>query len=132
MKYLSRFSFLFISLFIAVNIYAQPISSSILNKQWPASWISVPEQGSNTYGVYLFRKSIELANKPASFVIHVSADNRYKLFVNGNLVSLGPARGDLTHWNYETVDIASALQAGKNIIAAKVWNEAEWRPEAQI
>src|SRR5436190_6072687 len=76
MKYLSRFSFLFISLFIAVNIYAQPISSSILNKQWPASWISVPEQGSNTYGVYLFRKSIELANKPASFVIHVSADNR--------------------------------------------------------
>ena len=62
----------------------------------------------------------------------MSADNRYKLFVNEKLVSLGPARGDLTHWNFETVDIAPYLQAGQNIIAARVWNEAEWRPEAQI
>ncbi|MEP7376986.1 MAG: alpha-L-rhamnosidase N-terminal domain-containing protein [Chitinophagaceae bacterium] len=132
MKYLSKFSFLVISCLITAEIFAQPTGSSILSKQWPAYWIAVPGEGANSYGVYLFRKNIELSNKPASFVIHVSADNRYKLFVNGNLVSLGPARGDLTHWNYETVDIGSYLQVGKNSIAAKVWNEAEWRPEAQI
>ena len=132
MKSLPKFSILLICFLIALNSYAQPIVSSILQKQWPASWIAVPGEGANGYGVYLFRKTIELPNTPASFVVHVSADNRYKLFVNGNLVSLGPARGDLTHWNYETVDIASSLQQGKNIIAAKVWNEGEWRPEAQI
>ncbi|MEJ0033874.1 MAG: hypothetical protein WDO15_27660 [Bacteroidota bacterium] len=60
--------------------------------------------------------------------MHVSADNRYKLFVNGTLVSLGPARGDLTNWNYETVDIAQYLVVGKNAIAALVWNEGSARP----
>jgi len=102
------------------------------NAQWHANWI-VPDGGDGReYGVYYFRKGIELAAKPASFVVHVSADNRYKLLVNGSLVSLGPARNDLYHWNYETVDLASFLVAGKNIVAAIVWNEADHRPEAQM
>ena len=62
----------------------------------------------------------------------MSADNRYKLFVNGQLVSFGPARGDIFHWNYETVDLAPHLQMGKNVIAAVVWNYGDLRPEAQI
>jgi alpha-L-rhamnosidase len=70
--------------------------------------------------------------KPDSFIVHVSADNRYKLYVNGTLVSLGPARGDTYYWNYENVDLAPYLTAGKNSIAAIVWNEGESRPEAQI
>ncbi|MGZ8540289.1 MAG: alpha-L-rhamnosidase-related protein, partial [Chitinophagaceae bacterium] len=132
MKLFLKFSILFFCFLTGAGIQAQSIGPAILEKQWTASWIAVPGEQPANYGVYLFRKSLELATRPASFVIHVSADNRYKLFVNGNLVSLGPARGDLTHWNFETVDIASYLQTGKNIIAAKVWNEAEWRPEAQI
>jgi alpha-L-rhamnosidase len=56
-----------------------------------------------SYGVFYFRKNIDLAAKPAMFKVHVSADNRYKLYVNGTLVSLGPARGDTYYWNYETL-----------------------------
>lgn len=104
----------------------------VVNKRWHAQWISVPNTTADGYGVYLFRKTIELASKPNNFKIHVSGDNRYKLFVNETLVSMGPARGDIAHWNYETVDIASYLKAGKNIIAAQVWNEGEFKPEAQI
>ncbi|HEX3079034.1 MAG TPA: alpha-L-rhamnosidase N-terminal domain-containing protein, partial [Puia sp.] len=111
---------------------AQSIEPSLLVKQWQASWIAVPGESPAGYGVYLFRRSIDLTNKPDSFVIHVSADNRYKLFVNEKLVSLGPARGDLDHWNFATLDIAPFLKAGKNIIAAQVWNDGEWRPEGQI
>ena len=70
--------------------------------------------------------------KPASFLVKVSADNRYKLYVNGMLVSAGPARGDTYYWNYETVDLAPYLMAGKNVVGAIVWNDAEYRPEAQI
>ncbi len=114
------------------GVTAQKIDPSISQKQWKASWIAVPGEQPNGYGVYLFRKNIALTSKPESFVIHVSADNRYKLFVNEKLVSLGPARGDILHWNFETVDIASSLHAGNNIIAAKVWNDGEFRPEAQI
>ena len=64
--------------------------------------------------------------------MHVSADNRYKLYVNGHLVSLGPARGDIYNWNYETVDLSPWLRQGDNTLAAEVWNFVEWKPIAQI
>ncbi len=74
----------------------------------------------------LFRKTFELTEKPARFVVHVSADNHYRLFVNGTYVTRGPARGDLSHWFYETLDIAPYLSAGANLIAAEVVN---WGPK---
>ena len=119
-------------LFICFVSSAQQIDLSISHEQWKARWIAVPNESSKAYGVYLFRKNIDVAGKPSSFIVHVSGDNRYKLFVNGNLVSLGPARSDLYYWNFETVDIASYLTAGKNTLAALVWNDGDDRPEGQI
>ena len=84
------------------------------------------------YGVYHFRKTLHLPEKPAHFVVHVSADNRYELFVNGRRVSTGPARGDLFHWRYETLDLAPYLASGRTVLAALVWNFAELAPEAQM
>ncbi len=98
---------------------------------WHAYWIAGHDDGQQ-YGVYYFRKSISLAAKPAKFNVHVSADNRYKLYVNGTLVSLGPARGDTHYWNYETIDLSSWLIEGKNTVSALVFNEAQYRPEAQL
>ncbi|MDB5025015.1 MAG: alpha-rhamnosidase [Mucilaginibacter sp.] len=116
----------------AAHVSAQPIDNTLGQKPWNAQWIAVPGDNGHSYGVFYFRKNINLTVKPLSFVVYVSADNRYKLYVNGMLVSLGPARGDTYYWNYETVDLAPYLSAGTNIISAKVWNEAEYRPEAQI
>ncbi len=112
--------------------YAQFVAAISGGRAWNANWIAAPNDPGTRYGVYYFRKNIELAAKPASFIIHVSADNRYKLYVNGTLVSLGPARGDTYYWNFETVELAPYLVAGKNTVAALVFNEAEDRPEAQI
>jgi alpha-L-rhamnosidase len=104
----------------------------VLAAGWSAQWISVPGASPFDYGVYHFRRTFELAAAPSSFPIQVSADNRYKLYVNGELASLGPARGDLYHWRYESVDIARYLKPGKNVLAAVVWNFAQYAPEAQI
>ena len=100
--------------------------------RWDARWISVPGEPLNAYGVYVFRKTLNLPSKPERYVVHVSADNRYKLYVNGHLVSLGPARGDIYNWNYETVDLSPWLRQGDNTLAAEVWNFVEWKPIAQI
>ncbi|HET6255432.1 MAG TPA: nucleoside hydrolase [Puia sp.] len=110
----------------------QPINPILLRQGWPASWISCPGIGARDYGVFHFRRSFTLAGRPAAFVIHVSADNRYRLWVNGHAVCSGPARGDLEHWNFETVDIAGYLRAGENTIAALVWNMGVYAPVAQI
>jgi alpha-L-rhamnosidase len=114
------------------NGYAQSAGAPVFNKPWNAQWIAAQGDNGKTYGVYYFRKNIDLVTKPASFIVHLSADNRYKLYVNGAFVSLGPARGDTYYWNYETVDLAPYLSAGKNSVAALVWNEAQYSPAAQI
>jgi alpha-L-rhamnosidase len=103
----------------------------LARKMWTARWIRVPGAPPTEYGVYHFRRTFELAAKPATFVVHASADNRYQLFVNGRRVAWGPARGDLFHWRYETIDLAPYLQAGRNAIAAVVWNYGDLAAEAQ-
>jgi len=108
------------------------INPDLLEFRWQAQWIFHPETSGTAYGVYHFRKTIDLDEHPDSFIIHVSADNRYRLFVNGKDVCFGPARGDILNWRYETMDIASYLKSGKNVIAAVVWNFGEHRPMAQF
>jgi hypothetical protein len=130
-------SYLVLTLLVTSLIFSQSsgsksINPDLLKREWDAKWIISPEAAANDYGVYLFRKTIHLKTIPDAFVAHVSADNRYKLYVNGNLVSVGPARGDLFYWNYETVDLARHLKSGNNVIAAKVWNDGDYKPEAQI
>jgi len=104
----------------------------LIRRTWTARWISAPGAPPDGYGVYHFRRTFELAAKPASFVVHVSGDNRYQLFANGKRVAWGPARGDLFHWRFETVDLAPYLQAGRNVLAAVVWNFGELAAEAQV
>jgi hypothetical protein len=105
---------------------------SRIRSTWSAKWIAVPKASATEYGVYHFRKTFELAARPEKFVVHASADNRYQLFVNGQRVAWGPARGDLFHWRYETVDITGFLRAGRNVVASVVWNFGDLAPEAQV
>ena len=111
---------------------AQNINPDILAKTWKAKWIEYPGTKPNDYGVYHFRKSFVLNEQPQQFIIHVSADNRYKLYVNNTMVCFGPAKGDLYNWNFETIDIAPYLKKGSNIIAAAVWNFGEGKPVWQV
>lgn len=94
--------------------------------KWNAQWIMHPTAQPNDHAVVFFRKNFELKQKPDSFRVHVSADNHYRLFVNGHYVTRGPARGDLAHWFYETLDLAPYLVVGTNVIAAEVVN---WGPK---
>ena len=97
-----------------------------------ALWISPPDVPGEAFGVFHFRRSFDLSARPDHFVVHVSADNRYRLFVNGQQVSAGPQRSDLMHWPYETVDLAPHLLPGRNVLAALVWNWGAERPVAQF
>ena len=96
------------------------------------AWIAPPDTPGDAYGVFHFRRTFELPSRPERFIVHVSGDNRYRLFVNGRQVSSGPERSDLMHWRYETLDLAPHLRAGKNVVAALVWNWGAHRPVAQF
>ncbi len=120
-----------------VLLIAFIVTGSVLKAQpapeaWKADWI-VPEGLAPTaYSVAHYRKQVELPGKPASFPVRISGDTHYKLYVNGKLAASGPARSDFYHWYYDSVDLAPLLQAGRNQLAALVWNFGDQRPEAQI
>ncbi|HWP99547.1 MAG TPA: alpha-L-rhamnosidase C-terminal domain-containing protein [Vicinamibacterales bacterium] len=103
-----------------------------LSTIWRARWISVAGAPAGEFGVYHFRRAFELPEPPRRFIVHVTADNRYQLYVNGERVAWGPARGDLTRWRYETLDLAPWLRQGRNVVAAVVWNFGPLAPLAQI
>jgi hypothetical protein len=127
-------------LLICSNLHAQTvqelildkINPDLLNKHWKAQWITHPTESLLDYGVFHFRKSFELKVQPQEFIINISADNRYRLFINGKAVCFGPARADLEHWSYESIDISPFLIPGKNVLAAVVWNFGELKPWAQF
>jgi len=108
------------------------INRELLSHHWDAQWITHPTESVLDYGVFHFRKTFQMNEKTGEFIIHVSADNRYRLFVNGTEVCFGPSRGDPSHWFYESIDISPWLKPGKNLIAAIVWNFGEYKPWAQF
>lgn len=131
---------LIVILFIAINIqghcqesqYTRNLDWNRERHAWSSYWITHPKESNVNYGVFLFRNEIELESIPDELIVYVSADNRYRLFVNEIEVSFGPARGSLQYWRYETLDISPYLKKGKNIIAAEVFNLGTFRPVAQF
>ncbi len=102
------------------------------HRVWHASWVTHPSAPLREPLVLHFRRILTLAAAPSSYIVRVSADNRFILYVNGQRVGDGPARGDLTHWRYECFDLASYLRPGQNLITATVWNWGVYAPIAQM
>jgi len=102
------------------------------HRDWHAGWITHPTAPLREPVVLHFRRALTLAAVPASYLVRVSADNRFILYVNGHRAGDGPARGDLTHWRYERFDLAPLLKPGENLITATVWNWGVYAPIAQF
>lgn len=115
----------------AAPILAHAQTARIFNAAPVASWIAPADLPADSLAVFHARRTLDLPARPDHFVVHVSADNRYRLYVNGAQVASGPQRSDVMHWRYETVDIAPQLRAGANVVAAVVWNWGAHHPVAQ-
>jgi len=117
---------------IGLACAAGAVGQAAAEKHWRAQWITASGAAERDQAVLHFRKTIELAAVPEHFVVNVSADNQFIFYVNGREAGRGPSRGDLAHWRYETYDLAPMLLAGKNTLAALVWNLGKRAAIAQI
>jgi len=118
---------------LAVQIQSQTVTKTDgPHRDWQAAWVTHPTAPLREPLVLHFRRALTLGAVPASYLVRVSADNRFVLFVNGQRVGDGPARGDLSHWRYERFDLAPLLHAGKNLITATVWNWGVFAPISQM
>ncbi|NHF60688.1 family 78 glycoside hydrolase catalytic domain [Flavobacteriaceae bacterium TP-CH-4] len=123
---------LLVSLFLSfLEIHAQ----SELNfpdiqygiEQIKANWVSHPDIQGGEDRVILFRNVFTVHNSDQDFIINISADNHYFLYVNGSFVTHGPQLGDMQHWKFESLNLKGLLKNGKNIIAVKVVNYGKKR-----
>lgn len=100
---------------------AQEFVTGLSSKSWGANWIW---DSSNPHGAQhrYFRKEIIIPPREIERAIaYVSADEYYKLYINGKLVGQGPALCFAEFQYYNTLDITDYLSAGKpNAIAAHV------------
>jgi len=68
--------------------------------------------------------------RPTTLRLHVSADERYELLVDGERIGRGPDRGDPDHWTFISYDVD--LPAGEHWIAGRVWSLGAGAPIAQL
>ncbi len=112
-------------------------------KSWQASWIADPDfLGLSPIPVFhkenepletaahpealrnrhmLVRKTVAFDQKPLQAVLRLTADDYYKLYVNGRFVGQGPAQGYPFHYNYNEWDLTPYLIPGDNVIAVHVY-----------
>jgi len=75
-----------------------------------------------------FRKVFEATNQTVR--IHISADERFELFLDGQRIARGPDRSDVEHWCYSTYDLQ--LAPGAHRLEALVWSIGPHAPLAQL
>ncbi len=84
----------------------------------------------------LFRKKFRLDALGERATLYISADDYYKLYINGRFVAQGPAPSYHFQYNYNTIDISDYLQEGENLIAIhtlyqglinRVWQSGDFR-----
>jgi hypothetical protein len=88
-----------------------------LQGHWPAKWIGHPDCPMPPF-VTAYRKIFEI-DQVQTIRIHVTADERYELFLDGERIGRGSERGDRENWFFETYDLT--LEVGQHILVAKVW-----------
>ena len=85
-------------------------------------WIWI-EGEAKPYNFYLYaRGTVTVDGAPAAARLHVTASDRYMLYVNGAYVGRGPARSDPRFKTYDTYDVAAALRPGRNVIAVRAYH----------
>lgn len=95
-----------------------------------AAWIWSADEGDPRYAVRRFRGIFETA-VAQPLTLHVSADSRYLLYLDGQFLGRGPARADVRHYVYETyrVDVGP----GRHVLAALVLAyHGEFSPIAEM
>ena len=84
----------------------------------------------------LFRKAFYIDRDFSTSKIYISADDYYKLYINGRFVAQGPSPAYHFQYNYNEIDISEFLVCGDNLIAVhtlyqglinRVWQSGDLR-----
>ncbi len=82
-------------------------------------WITHKNAGASDNATYFFKKSFSL-NKVSNALFEISAQARYKLYINDTFVACGPCKGTREKTYFDALDVTEYLHVGKNEIFVEV------------
>ena len=91
---------------------------NVFHRQLDKKVFHIPQYEKNLH--ILFRKEFELS-AAGKYILNITADDYYKLYINGEFVSQGPAPGYPTRYFYNELDVTSFLKPGKNLIVVHTY-----------
>ncbi len=86
----------------------------------PKVWLN--PTGTGRYQRAYFKRIINLDSSPVTAYLHLFADTRYQLRINGTVISAGPARFYPEYPEFDSYDLSALLHAGENVIAVEVYH----------
>lgn len=92
----------------------------MLHKQLDSSFELEPHEERLKNYHTLFRKKIDV-NNSKQYILDITADDYYKLYINGEYVTQGPANSYPFAYYYNHLDITPFLHEGENILAVHVY-----------
>ncbi len=90
------------------------------SRDWSARWIWSDDEGTQKNSYYYFRKEFELKKNETGTKLHITADSRYRLLVNGELVGDGSIQSQPYYKYYDIRQLDQYLKTGKNTVAVIV------------
>ncbi|UHA59992.1 family 78 glycoside hydrolase catalytic domain [Metabacillus litoralis] len=87
--------------------------------EWKANWIwdGSGEHPRNQWSC--FRRTFDVSSEYDSVTLSISADTKYTVYVNGEMIGSGPVRGWTSEWYFDQYEL-SGLEQGENVIAVLV------------
>jgi len=110
------------------NLVREAVIGGMKTTEWSASWIWGSGEASPRNEWHCFRRSFTVPETGGTARLHISADSRYVLFVNGNRIGRGPVRSWPSEQFYDTYELGGHIRPGVNTIAVLVmhWGVANF------
>lgn len=100
-----------------------------------ASWVWMPgapaHPAKGETSACRFTCAFDVREEDGPLVFDVSADERFRLTLDGAFVARGPHRGTVENWSYQTYEV-TGLGPGRHVLAAEVLQLGEFAPRAQL
>jgi len=84
-----------------------------------ARWIAPQGEVHDNY-TFLARRAFNVDQPPSRALLYVTAETRYVIYLNGQRVGQGPARGTDLRFFVDGFDVAGGLRSGMNYLAVRV------------
>lgn len=94
------------------------------NYIWLPQW-SLEDAGEAR--IVYFRRVFELEEIPGSLHVQITANSRYKLYINGAFVQEGPQKGTAERAFLDTAELQAYVKPGRNVAAVEVLRYPENR-----